>query len=464
LVGVIMSRSLVLAPIFATAVLLNPVASQTPAPAPTFNKHVAPILYSNCVTCHRPGEVAPMSLLNYSEVKPWGRAIKEKVLARDMPPWYADPQYGQFRNNRRLAQADIDTLVAWVDADSPEGDGTAPRPPEFQQGWTSAMTRPPDRVLELPFEFQLPANGDVPTFTVWLKLPFREDVFIEAIEFRPGNRSVLHHSSVTVGGLPPGTRLGKAPVWPDGPVVDGIPLFDDGKPFRASSSEEFGTPLFFYVPGGGFQRFPSGIAKRMRAGQYLVWGLHYVTTGKPEKDRSRIGLWFSKRSPHHEAFLFTVNQKVSVEGKELGSDARGRTTLPNIPPRVENWNITGSLVVKEAITLYALWPHMHYRGKDMTFSVKYPNGREETLLSVPRYDPNWQITYELAKPLKIPARSTITAVAHYDNSTKNPRNPGPDQEVTWGPQSWNEMFLPFLEVSVDDQDLRFERLQQDFGR
>ena len=445
-------------------VCLDTVASQTPAASPTFNKDVAPILNSHCVTCHRPGEVAPMSLLNYAETKPWGRAIKEKVLSREMPPWYADPQYGNFRNNRRLGQGDIDTLVAWVDAGAPEGEGTPPRAPTFQEGWNSAMTRPPDRVLELPFEFEIPPSGDVPTFTVWVQLPFREDVFIEAIEYRPGNRRVLHHSSVTVGELPSGTRLGKAAVWPDGPVVDGIPLFSDGKPFRASSSEEFGTPLFFYVPGGGFQRFPSGIAKRMRAGQYLVWGLHYVTTGKPEKDRSRIGLWFSKRSPHHEAMLYTVNQSVSVEGRPLTPDARGGTKLPNIPPRVANWNITGSLVFKEAVTLYALWPHMHYRGKDMAFVLRYPNGKEETLLSVPRYDPNWQITYELAKPLKIPARSTITAIAHYDNSAQNPLNPGPDQEVTWGPQSWNEMFLPFLELSVDDRDLRFERLQEQLGR
>lgn len=440
---------------------LEPVASQTPAAtAPTFNKDVAPILHAQCVTCHRPGEVAPMSLLTYSEARPWARAIKEKVLSREMPPWYADPTHGNFRNKRALTQVEIDTLTTWIDAGAPEGVGAPPQPPKFQEGWNSVMTRPPDRVLELPFEFEVPAEGDVPTFTIWLKLPFREDTFIEAIEFRPGNRRVLHHSSVTVGGLPPGTRLGKASIWPDGPVLDGIPLLGDGQPFRASFAEEFGTPLFFYVPGGGFQRFPNGIAKRMPANQYLVWGLHYVTTGKPEKDRSRIGLWFSKRGVHHEAFLYTVNQKMSVEGRELPADARGRTILPNIPPRVENWNVTGSLVFKEAVTVYALWPHMHYRGKDMTFVLRYPNGREETLLSVPRYDPNWQISYELAKPLKVPARSIITAVAHYDNSPRNPRNPAPDEEVLWGAQSRNEMFLPFLELSVDDRDLRFERLQE----
>src|SRR5688572_9144446 len=127
-------------------VCLDTVASQTPAAAPTFNKDVARILNSHCVTCHRPGEVAPMSLLNYAETKPWGRAIKEKVLSREMPPWYADPQYGNFRNNRRLGQGDIDTLVAWVDAGAPEGEGTPPRAPTFQEGWNSAMTRPPDRV------------------------------------------------------------------------------------------------------------------------------------------------------------------------------------------------------------------------------------------------------------------------------------------------------------------------------
>jgi hypothetical protein len=429
------------------------------AAAPTFNKDVAPILHANCVACHRPGQVAPMSLLSFDEARPWARSIKTKVLAREMPPWAADPRFGEFRNHLTLEQPAIDTLVAWVDAGAPQGEGAPPPAPALPDGWSTEMGRPPDQVIETPFEFEVPATGEVPTFTIWLKLPFKDDKFIEALELRPSNPRVVHHSSVSLGGLPPKTKLGRGAVWEGGPVLDGVPVFADGQPFRAMSGDDFGYPILFYVPGGGFLRFPQGIAKRFSSGQYLSWGMHHITTGKPEKNRMRLALWLSRRKPHHEAMTMTVNEKVSIGGSELPRDAGGRTRLPNIPPGAGNWEVTGTLAFPDAVTLYALWPHMHYRGKDMTFIVRYPNGREETLLSVPKYNPNWQVTYEPTKPLKIPARSVIRAIAHYDNTAANRYNPAPDREVTWGPQGSNEMFLPFLEVSIDKNDLRFEGLQ-----
>jgi hypothetical protein len=429
---------------------------QNRAPSPTFNRDVAPILYSNCIVCHRPDEVAPMSLVTFAEARPWARAIKTRVLAHEMPPWYADPRFGEFRNKPTITQTDIDTLAAWVDAGAPEGDGAPPPAPVFGEGWSRSMTRPPDQIIDAPIEFDVPARGEVPTFTVWSKLPFRDDKFVEAMQLLPTSRHVVHHSSVSLGNLPPKTKLGKAALWTGGPVLDGVPIFGDGQPYAGMSGDEFGYPLLFYVSGGGFLRFPPGIAKRLRGGQYLSWGMHHVGHGRAEKTRMRLGLWFAKRGVHHEAQTMTANIKRIVDGKEVPSDGRGRPLIPNIPPHADNWTITGLITFPDDVTLYSMWPHMHYRGKDMTFTLVRPNGREETLLSVPKYNPTWQMTYELAKPLKIPARSTIKAVAHYDNSAKNKFNPAPDQEVVWGPQGINEMFIPFLEVSIDTNDLRFE--------
>ncbi len=437
--------------------LMFPAAGQSSLPAtPTFNRDVAPILYSNCVGCHRPGEVAPMSLLTFSDARPWARAIKARVLAREMPPWSADARYGDFSNRPRLTSADVETLGQWVDAGAPEGDGAPPVPPRFPDGWNSQMGRPPDQVLEAPSEVDVPAEGTVPAFTLWLKLPYRYDTFVEAVELRPSNRRVVHHASVSLGALPPLTKLGRAALWSGGPVLDGVRLARDGQPYVTRSAVEFGYPMLFYVPGGGFLKLPPGTAKRMRPGENVSWGMHLVTTGQPERVRMRLGLWLARRAVAHEVLMMTANTKRVVDGREVPMDARGNPIIPNIPAGAENWSITGLITFPNDVTLYALWPHMHLRGKDMTFTLTYPNGREETLLSVPRYDFNWQITYQLAKPLKIPARSTIRAVAHYDNSARNRNNPDPTQEVFWGEQSWNEMFNPFLEVSVDKDDPRFE--------
>jgi hypothetical protein len=263
---------------------------------------------------------------------------------------------------------------------------------------------------------------------------------------------------VSLGTLPPKTKVGSAPLWPNGPSLNGVRLDGDGRPYKTMANSEFGYPLLFYVPGGGFLKLPPSVAKRLREGEYLSWGIHCVTTGKPERVGMRLGLWFARKTVNHEALTMTANIRKFVDGREIPADARGRTTIPNIPPGAPNWTITGEITFPDAVTLYALWPHMHLRGKDMTFVLRYPDGRQETLLSVPKYNFNSQVTYQLAKPLRIPGRSAIVAIAHYDNSAANPQNPDSTQEVTWGEQSWNEMFNPFLELSVDKDDLRFERL------
>jgi mono/diheme cytochrome c family protein len=451
-------RLRVIAAIVAATVLLSWVPSpgrasgQTPA-APTFVRDVAPILYANCVACHRPTGIAPMSLLTYDIAQAYAARIKMQVEMRHMPPWFADPQHGEFRNGRGLTDAQIQTIARWAEGGAPRGEGNLPKPPEFREGWSTRINRNPDLVIELPFEYEVPATGEVPTFTTWVKVPVDRDEFVQALELRPSNFNVVHHSSIALAnGLPDGTRLGEAPVFDGGPTLPGVPIRRDGTPFRAYSPEEFGAPILFYVPGGGVAEFPNGLAKRLRPGQYLAWGLHLKGSGKPEKTTFKLGLWFSRRDVHHEVHTWTVNQRLFVEGKELPRGSR----VPNIPANVPNWSMTGSLVFDEDVTLYSLWPHMHYRGKDMRFELTTPDGRKQTLLSVPHYNPHWQLTYELARPLRIRRGSTLTAYGHYDNSSMNMHNPDPNQEVVFGPQGYNEMFIPFIEVSVDLQDLRYQ--------
>ena len=422
------------------------------ASMPTFNKEVAPILFASCVSCHRPGEIAPMSLLTYEEARPWAVAIKTRVFAREMPPWPPDPQFGKFRKAHTLTDAQINTLVAWVDAGAPQGTGSPPRPPRLIEGWSSEMGRPPDQVIESPIDFDLPADGVIPEFKVLSKATYGRERFLEAIELRPVNRAVVHHASVFRTKLPPEFVVGRGELWPGGPVLEGVPVMRNGA--RAPSAPVAAVqPLIFYVPAGGFIRFPRGVAKRIQTDDFLQWTFHLVTTGKVEPARARIGLWFSRSDPEREVITWKVSETVTVDGREVLIDGLG-PHLPNIPPNDPDYEVTGLMRVTEPITLYALWPHMHYRGKDMTFILVDRNGREQTLLSVPRYSFGWQFTYELASPMRIPAGSTIKAIAHYDNSARNRENPDPTQEVIWGPQAINEMFDPFVEITYDRRVLQ----------
>jgi hypothetical protein len=232
-----------------------------------------------------------------------------------------------------------------------------------------------------------------------------------------------------------------------------VPVRRDGTPLEETRSISFGTPLVFYVPAGGFLRFPEGVAKRIRKDEYLMWTFHLVTSGEPARAGARVGIWFSRADVTHEVVTWTVTDTVTVDGKPVARDAAG-PRLPNIPAHASDFVVTGTTTLREPVTLYALWPHMHYRGREITFSVADRKGQEQTLLRIPRYRFDWQFTYELATPLKIPAGATLKAVARYDNSARNPDNPDPAQEVAWGPQATNEMFDPFVELVYDRKSLR----------
>ena len=458
---------------------------------PTFNKDVAAILYNNCVTCHRPNQIAPMSLISFKEVRPWARAIKDKVVKGEMPPWRADPRFGTFRNDRRLTPEQMKTIVSWVDGGALEGDTplTAELPP-FKEGWTHPSGRPPDYVLEMAEPFKVPAEGELPNFTIYQELPpelKQKEHFLEAIQILPGVIPAVHHASFGIVPLAPGQKVGTGEAWPGGPIVSGalldaktgqsVGFVGDANEVAAGESDrsaaaasvsrrqELGTRFCCYVPGGNFQQFRSGAGKRIPSEGYIAWGMHYTPVGKALEDRTRVGFWFQKEMTHEIVELSTANQTHIVLGKQLVDDEytpvrtagvgnTGFPALPVIPPQARNWAITGIRVFQDDVTLYTLWPHMHTRGKEMTYLLTYPDGREEVLLSVPNYDFNWQIFYELKEPLKIPAGSTIKTIGSYDNSAANKWNPAPQKEVYWSEQSWDEMYTGFLDVSVDKRDLR----------
>ena len=459
--------------IIAAVTLLVPVAladaGQREAD-PTFAKDVAPILFERCVVCHRPGEVAPMSLTSYETVRPWSRAIKAKVESREMPPWHADPAFGRFRNDRSLTHDEIDTIVRWVDAGAPRGnDADLPVLPSFAEGW-QGEDGPPDHVFVMP-EYEVAAEGEIPYMNFYVRNTLPEDKFLRAIEMRPGNPRVVHHSRIDVVKLPSNCHVdddgvlmaNEGGLCPDDPAGG---VFDAPK----DTGERFFVTAF--VPGHSYERYAPGTGKRLTAGLWFRFNMHYQATGVVENDATRLGLWFSREPVTHEVFTRSVGNSLPTEPEQSRYVIDGREyvvrpdvadeetektaeatltsdTLPNIPPFAGNWKITSVTPVTEPITLYNLWPHMHLRGKDMMWIVTWPDGTDEVILSVPKYDFNWQLQYELDEPLRLPAGSKLTAVGHYDNSLRNRYNPAPEREVYWAEQSWDEMFIPYIEYTVD---------------
>lgn len=436
-----------------------------PAP-PTFCKQVAPILFAHCAQCHQPGGIAStVSILSYEKARGWAKAIREKVLLREMPPWPPDPRGSvAFRNDARLAEEDIRTLVAWVDGGAPKGE-EADLPPasQIEQGWLYPGGLPPDVVVVLP-EVQVPASGEVPYVTRLVKVPFDEDKWISAIQVRPGNGAVVHHMAITE--IRAAERFG-----PDlGPLAAmarqvGIQneMVQGGPAVTAPGGIAIYDMLATYTPGASFEMYGSGAAKLLKAGNdlYLNVNIHYQTTGKPETDQSALAFWFQPQAPEHQ--LFRVNgagATVLAGGRELLTDAPGEkaegnsAAIPSIPPQAGNYEVTGMTAYTEPITIYQFQPHAHLRGKDFTYTVIYGDGREQSVLRVPAYNFHWQLSYDLATPLELPAGSKLVVTAHYDNSANNAGNPAPDKAVTFldsGNQSWDEMFTPFVQYAVNRQ-------------
>jgi mono/diheme cytochrome c family protein len=459
-----------------------PIAFAADATAPTFNKEIAPILFKRCANCHRPGQIAgDISFLSYDSTRHWAESIKEKVLKREMPPWTADPNGSvKFRNDPRLSQEEIDALVTWVNAGAPKGNDAEQQPaPTFAEGWLHPKGLAPDAVVTLP-QIEVRAPGQIPYVRFLVKVPFSTDKWIDAIQVLPGNPALVHHMAfaewelndgVTPAVLDSLTAIARQLGFPSSAIA--------GRPaVAAPGNVEVYDMLGVYTPGTTFEMYEDGSAKLLKGGNnfYLNCNLHYQFRGRPEKDRTKIAFWFQQELPKHQIFRVPASgENLIANGQQLLTDTPGEkaegtgVVIPPIPPYTENYEVIGITAYTEPVTIYQFQPHAHLRGKNFTYAVVYPDGREQSVLRVPKYDFHWQLAYDLETPLKLPAGSKLVITAHYDNSLKNEallhhhgqedsnpsHNPGPDKEVYFRAQnqSWDEMFSPFIQYSIDSEDL-----------
>jgi len=398
------------------ALFLALAAQSGTATTTAFYKDVLPVLQRNCQSCHRPGEAAPMSFLTYQDTRPWAKAIREAVLLRKMPPWFADPAHGAFQNDRRLSDSDIATLTSWAQTGALEGDPKdAPAPIAFIEGWNIGT---PDVVLEMPAAYDVPASGTIEYQHFIVPTHFTEDRWVRVVELRPGNRAVVHHAAVFV--RPPKSG------WMREAKI--------GRAFPSQDSENQDVTdemLDFHVPGSVPHALQHGQAKLIPAGSDLIFQMHYMPNGKPAKDRSRIGLIFAKESPAERVYTLPVINHDFV-----------------IPPGAPDYKVDAKIIVQDDTRLVSMNPHMHLRGKAFEFRVVYPAGESQVLLRVPNYDFAWQLQYYLKRQLALPKGTRIELSAWYDNSANNPANPDPTKEVHWGDQSWDEMMVGTLDLTL----------------
>ncbi len=437
--------------LFTAIILIFPAIGEV-----TFTRDVAPILYRHCVACHHPNDIAPMPLITYSEVKPWAASIKEAVLMRKMPPWKADPHYGKWSNDSSLSDAEIQTLKAWVDGGKLEGDPKAlPVAPVFEEGWRAGK---PDLIVAIPERKIAPDTAD-DQVSIHVPTNFTEDRWVVSAELRPGNRKVVHHAHVFVGAPPVADAVAKpaslskpagAPkpvdpvaqyarwlqihegtnswVRPDAPVINDGCAVDDNGAFPGRHVGDLNL-LSSYLPGRGPDVYPEGTARRIPAGATLDFQIHYARgTGKVETDATSVGLIFAKSPPRQ------VARRIDLHN-----------TMFLIPAGAADQEVTECHTFNKDIWITSLTPHMHYRGKAMSIMAIYPDGRKETLLRVPEYNFNWQITYRPVEALHLPKGSRIEIVAEFDNSRNNPLNPNPAQPVRWGTKSESEMMDGWIE-------------------
>ena len=379
----------------------------------TYTKHVAPIVQARCQECHRPGQIGPMPLMTYDDVSSWSEMIHEVVREKRMPPWHAAPGHLKFKNNRALSPQERKTLLVWIDQGCPKGDvRDLPPARKYTEGWNIGK---PDAVFTMPREFAVPAKAPsrgVPYQHFTVKTNFKEDVWIQAAEARPGNKAVVHHIIVYV--LANGARRPRG--------------------LRALEQDGIGNGfLVAYAPGDLGVSYPAGASKRIPRGATLVFQMHYTPNGVAQKDRSSVGLVFAKQPPKNEVKTKAITQ-----------------FLFQIPPGAKHHKVTSATTLRKDTNVWAFLPHMHLRGKSFEYRAVYPNGKKEVLLSVPRYDFGWQATYLLEKPLRLPAGTRIECTAYYDNSADNPNNPDPTKAVRWGDQTWQEMMIGFVDYSYID--------------
>lgn len=364
----------------------------------SYSEHIAPILKQRCVTCHSKGGIGPFAMSNHQKIKGWSEMIEEVVLARQMPPWHADPHIGQFKEDQGLKPEETAQLLSWIRAGSPRGEGPDPLDGYLPERVEWRLGKP-DHIMELP-EQEVPAEGVLPYRYVHMETPFDEDVWLRGFEVNPGNRQVLHHVVVT-GAPKDGNRR-------------------NGKWFTG------------YAPGTAAWPTPPGTGIKLPKGYVLRFQLHYTSSGKPETDKTRIGFYLAKEEVKKE-----LHTRVIIHPRF------------QIPPHNPEYTQEVTKDIRDDVTIYGMNPHMHYRGKRMSFHAVLPDGTESDVLSVPNYNFNWQRTYALQEPMRLPKGSKMIIRNAWDNSELNPHNPDPNKAVRWGEQSFEEMFFATYSYTID---------------
>src|SRR5579863_687101 len=393
----------------------------------TFYRDVLPILQEHCQSCHRAGEIGPMPLGSYTEVRPWAKAIRQAVVTRKMPPWNAEGPRGKFRNDPSLSQPEIDKLTAWIDGGVPEGSiKDAPPARNFVEGWSIGT---PDVVFGMPEAYDVPVAGTIEYTYVIVPTGFTENRWMSSAEVRVGNRAVVHHANVYVR-EPDSAWLRD---YPYGklfvPEEKGQRTGTGGSSSAGASIRE--QMIAGYIPGRPARQVPAGYGMLIPAGSDLVFQMHYTTNGKAARDRTKVGFIFAKQLPEKRVIRIQASNSGFV-----------------IPPGATGYPVSGASELGIECELLDVYPHMHYRGQSMTLSAIYPTGERDQLLRVPHYDFNWQLVYEMGQPRLLPRGTTLRADATFDNSPNNRFNPDAKAEVRWGDQTWEEMMVGFFDVAV----------------
>jgi peroxiredoxin len=371
----------------------------------SYSAQIAPLLVDRCVACHRPGGIGPWAMTSYDKVRGFAPMVREVVRTKRMPPWHADPHYGAFVGDRSLSSEEARTLVHWVEAGAPRGSGPDPLA-SLDRTWSEWTLGKPDLIVEIP-AFQVPATGVIDYKYPQVANPLGRDVWVRAVEIIPGDRSVVHHVLAGV----------------DDPA-------DNASRNTAEQIGQFGG----YAPGKPALPYPPDTGILLRQDASFRFQIHYTPNGKTSTDVTRVGYYFADKAP-----------KYPLRVKMLAKYSL------SVPPNTKAYTESVEHVFDRAVVIYSLVPHAHLRGKAAKFTAYYPDGREEILLSVPKYDFNWQTTYLLKSPKLMPAGTRLVFDMTWDNSAQNPANPDPTRIVRWGDQTWDEMNAGWIRYRFADE-------------
>jgi hypothetical protein len=394
----------------------------------TFNKHIAPILFQKCAECHRPGEVAPFSLLAYADAAKRATMIQDVTSRRIMPPWKSVEGHGEFVGERRLTDEEIDLFARWAEQGKPEGDAAdLPEPPRFSEGWTLGE---PDIVWTMPEEFEVPADGPDVYQNFVFKLDVPEGKYIKAAEYRPSNRRVVHHAVLSVDRTGDARKRDEADPAP-GYGGSGTP---DGQIFPGCMAT--------WTPGRDPVPLPEELSMPWQRGSDVVVQLHLHPSGKTEVERSNIGFYLTDQPPQRSmADLLLIDTKIDIPPGEKAYRTRAELTLPI------------------DVELVGIFPHMHLIGRKFEVTAHPKEGEPKSLLRIDDWDFNWQTYYQYVVPAKLRAGTRIVMEAVHDNSAENEFNPNqPPRRVVWGEETTNEMSLAFLQV-MPAREEEFDRLR-----